>query len=158
MVVLCDEHKIFTAADDRRHSGLQASAHPNQQERFEVITGRMRFTLGRKKIDAGPGDVVVIPAGAAHKFCNGGDTDAVIRVQVTPALQMEQLLERACELAEAGRVLRSGMPKPLELAVFVEDFKDEVHAPFPPARLQRASLAPLRAIARRRDRLQPAFA
>ena len=137
--------------------------HPNQEERFEVIEGRMEFKLGRKTIHAGPGEVVVVPAGASHKFRNGGDDTAVVRVEVRPALKMEQLLETVCEYAETGRVLRTGMPKPLELAVFVKAFKDEVHAPFPPAAIQRASLAPLRAIARLRDRrrrgrLVPAYA
>jgi mannose-6-phosphate isomerase-like protein (cupin superfamily) len=124
--------------------------HPRQEERFEVLEGRMMFRLGAKRIEAGPGDVVVVPAGRAHKFANGSDTKAVCRVEVTPALDMEQLFETACALAEEGKVLKSGMPKPLHLALFVRRFRNEVQAPFPPAWLQRASLAPLAAIARRR--------
>jgi hypothetical protein len=44
------------------------------------------------------------------------------------------------------------MPKPLDLSLFVEEFKDEVKAPFPPAPVVRALMAPLRELARRRDR------
>jgi hypothetical protein len=44
------------------------------------------------------------------------------------------------------------MPKPLDLALFVEEFRDEVKAPFPPAPVVKAVMAPLRALARRRDR------
>src|SRR5690348_9827628 len=47
--------------------------HPEQTERFEVVEGRMKFRLGLKTIEAGPGDVVTVPAGAAHKFANAGD-------------------------------------------------------------------------------------
>src|SRR3954465_10899689 len=65
--------------------------HPEQVERFEVTSGRMRFTMGRKKIVAGPGEVVVIPAGAPHKFENAGDEAASARVEITPALRMEDL-------------------------------------------------------------------
>jgi hypothetical protein len=43
------------------------------------------------------------------------------------------------------------MPKPLDLALFVEEFKDEVKAPFPPAWFVRLVMTPLRAMARRRD-------
>src|SRR4051794_21368187 len=104
--------------------------HPVQQERFEVLEGTMTFRLGRRTITAGPGDVVVVPAGAAHKFANGGDGRATARVQITPALKMEDLFETACALAEEGATTRKGMPKPLHLALFARHFRDEVHAPF----------------------------
>jgi mannose-6-phosphate isomerase-like protein (cupin superfamily) len=124
--------------------------HPRQQERFEVLEGTMEFRLGRRRIIAGPGEVVTVPKGAAHKFANGGDGAARARVTVTPALRMEDLFETACALAEEGNVLRNGMPKPVHLALFVRAFRDEVQAPFPPAFVQRASLAPLAAIGRAR--------
>src|ERR687897_3207926 len=67
-----------------------AHVHPEQEERFEVIAGTMEFRMGLKKIVAGPGDVVTVPAGAVHKFRNGGDEEARVRVQVRPALKMEE--------------------------------------------------------------------
>ena len=91
-----------------------------------------------------------MPAGARHKFANGGDCTARVRVQVEPALDMEQLLETTAELAHEGNTLRSGMPKPLHLALFVQRFKREVRAPFPPAwmvgaRWRRCGRSPARA-------------
>ena len=74
---------------------------------------------------------------------------------------MQQLLVTTAELAHEGNVLRSGMPKPLHLALFVERFKREVRAPFPPAWMVRVLMAPLAALARRRghaERYVPAFA
>src|SRR5918994_1832761 len=65
--------------------------HPIQEERFEVTKGTMRFRKGMKTVMAGPGDVVVVPPGAAHKFANAGDEPAVVRVEVRPALRMEEL-------------------------------------------------------------------
>ena len=35
--------------------------HPKQEERFEVVEGTMRFRMGRKRVVAGPGEVVVVP-------------------------------------------------------------------------------------------------
>ena len=124
--------------------------HPKQTERFEVLEGTMKFKLGRKTIVAKAGDVVEVPAGTAHKFQNGGMSTARVRVQVTPALKMEELFETVCGLAADGRTLKNGMPKPLDLALFVNQYRDEVQAAFPPAVIQRASLAPLAAIAKAR--------
>jgi quercetin dioxygenase-like cupin family protein len=127
-----------------------AHVHPEQEERFHVIEGTMKFRLGFKTIVAQAGDRVVVPAGARHRFANGGETTARVRVEVEPALDMEQLLETTAELAHEGHTLRSGMPKPLHLALFVQRFKREVRAPFPPAWVVAATMAPLRALARAR--------
>ena len=70
-------------------------------------------------------------------------------------LLLERLFETVVSLAEEGRCLRSGMPKPLDLALFVREFR-EVRAPFPPPLAVRAALAPLAWVAERRGRdLQP---
>jgi quercetin dioxygenase-like cupin family protein len=127
-----------------------AHVHPEQEERFHVLEGTMKFRLGMKTIVAGPGETVVVPAGRVHKFSNGGDETARVRVEVEPALDMEQLLETTTELALEGHVMRSGMPKPLHLSLFVRRYAREVRAPFPPAPLVRAMTAPLAALARRR--------
>jgi quercetin dioxygenase-like cupin family protein len=127
-----------------------AHVHPEQEERFVVQSGRVRFRLGMKKIVAGPGDVVVVPAGKVHAFRNVGGEEAKVRVQVTPALDMEQLFEATVAMAEAGQTNRKGMPKPMHLALFVRRFRREVRAPFPPAPIVNALLAPLALIAAKR--------
>ena len=96
-----------------------AHVHPEQEERFHVLEGTMKFRLGMRTIVAGAGESVVVPAGRVHRFSNGGDAPARARVEVVPALDMEQLLETTVELAHEGRVTRKGMPKPLHLALFV---------------------------------------
>jgi quercetin dioxygenase-like cupin family protein len=120
-----------------------AHVHPEQTERFEVLEGTMAFRMGLKKIVAEAGDVVTVPAGKIHAFKNAGDETARVRVQVTPALKMEQLFETTVALAEDGRTTSKGMPKPLDLALFVREYQREVKAPFPPAPVVRALLAPL---------------
>jgi len=138
--------------------------HPAQEERFEVLSGSVRFQKGLRRVTAEAGDVVVVEPGKAHKFENVGDLGAVMRVEVRPALEMERLFETAVSLAEEGRVTSKGMPKPLDLALFVHEFKDEVRGPGTPGWAQRAALAPLAWIARRRGRAEryvapePAFA
>src|SRR3954452_4059939 len=79
-----------------------AHVHPEQEERFHVLEGAMRFKLGFRTIVAGPGESVIAPAGARHKCASAGDRTARVRVQVEPALDMEPLLETTAELAHEG--------------------------------------------------------
>jgi quercetin dioxygenase-like cupin family protein len=123
--------------------------HPAQQERFEVLTGTMKFRKGLRTVVAGPGDTVVVPPGDFHKFANAGDEPALVRVTVEPALRMEQLFETVADLAEEGRTFRSGLPKPLDLALFMREFAAEVQAPVVPE-LVRIVMAPLAWLASRR--------
>jgi hypothetical protein len=94
--------------------------------------------------------VVVVPPGLAHDFANAGDEDALVRVEIRPALKMEQLFETAVALAEEGRTMRKGIPKPLDLALFTRAFEQEVQAAFTPLWMQRLALAPLAWLAKRR--------
>jgi hypothetical protein len=110
----------------------------------------MCFRMGLKRIVAGPGEVVTVPAGRIHSFKNAGDETAKVNVQVRPALDMEELFETTVALAEDGRTTSKGMPKPLDLALFVRRFQREVQAPFPPAPIVRALLAPLAWMATRK--------
>ncbi|MGH3036769.1 MAG: cupin domain-containing protein [Gaiellaceae bacterium] len=126
--------------------------HPLQEERFEVVEGTMRFRLRRERIVAGPGEVVVVPPRAPHDFANHGDRPALVRVEIRPALKMERLFETAVALAEQGRTMLGGIPKPLELALFTREFEQEVQAAVAPRWLQRLALTPLAWLARRRGR------
>jgi mannose-6-phosphate isomerase-like protein (cupin superfamily) len=126
--------------------------HPLQEEKFIVTSGRMKFRMGMKTVYAEAGETVTVPAGKIHNFANAGDEPSVCRVEIRPALKMEQLFETTVRLANEGRTNAKGMPKPLDLALFVSEFENEVQAPFPPAPVVRALMAPLRAIARRRGR------
>ena len=107
--------------------------HPAQEERFEILEGTMKFKLGFKTIVAGEGDVVVVPAGSRHRFVKRRGRRRPRSRDGPPALDMEDLFGTTVALAEAGRTNRKGMPKPLDLALVVERFEDEVRAPFPPA-------------------------
>jgi hypothetical protein len=104
-----------------------------------------------KTITARAGDTVVVPPGTVHRFENAGDAPAHVRVEVQPALRMEELFETAVALAREGRTTASGMPYPLEMALFMREFDAEVRAPFVPGAAVRAVMTPLAWLARRRD-------
>src|SRR5580765_3498249 len=50
-----------------------AHVHPAQEERFQVLRGSVGFEIGGKKVVAGPGQRLTVPARTPHKFWNAGD-------------------------------------------------------------------------------------
>jgi quercetin dioxygenase-like cupin family protein len=127
-----------------------AHVHPIQEERFEVVTGTLRFRRGARIITASARDSVVIPPGMIHAFKNADNAPVHVRVEVRPALRMEELLETTVALAREGRTTAAGLAHALDLALFMREFEAEVRAPLAPATAVRAVMAPLAWLARRR--------
>jgi len=118
--------------------------HPLQTERFEVVEGLMRFRVGLRRRLAEPGDVVEVAPGVMHSFANAGPEEARVRVEVRPALAMEDMLAEVIAMATAGRMRPSGMPRSLrDLATLARRYDQEAHAPLLTTGLQRLLLAPL---------------
>jgi quercetin dioxygenase-like cupin family protein len=129
--------------------------HPIQAERFEVVAGRMRFRVGLRTRIAEPGDVVEVAPGVMHSFANAGEDEARLRIEVRPALDMEQMFAEVVAMAEAGRMGRRGLPRsPFALASLARRYARVAHAPLLSAGVQRVLLAPLAALARRDDNAQ----
>jgi len=128
--------------------------HPIQTERFEVTGGRVRFRVGLRTLVAGPGEVVEIPPGVVHGFANRTDEDARIRVEVRPALAMEEMFAEVIAMAQAGKMTRRGLPRSLrDLATLARRYDQEAHAPLLSVGVQRLLLAPFT----RRSRMGPAL-
>ena len=135
---------LYTIADCyvAPHGAVAAPhVHPYQTEVFEVLYGRIGVKLGRKTVQAGAGEVVVIEPGVAHKFWNAGDDELVFIAEVRPSLEWERLIETMYTLAADGRTNRNGMPNPFRLAVIAQAHFDDVRLPLVPHPLQRFALA-----------------
>ena len=52
--------------------GPRLHTHP-YDETFILEEGRATFTVDGATVEAGAGQIVVVPAGAAHRFVNSGD-------------------------------------------------------------------------------------
>jgi quercetin dioxygenase-like cupin family protein len=126
---------------------VPAHFHPAQEERFAVLEGRLRFKVGGRKLIAGPGDELAVPPGVKHSFKNIGDSEARLRVEVRPALRLQEFLEGAAALARAGAYTRRGIPRTpkgaVQMAEFIERHRDGTVICSPPPALQRVLLAPL---------------
>lgn len=125
-----------------------AHVHPRQEERFEIVSGRARIRVGRRRLEAGPGDVVVVPAGTIHRLWNAGADELHAIIEFRPALRSEQGFEQLFGLARDGKLGRTGIPNPLRMAVMAPEYLAEVALPFVPRAIQRAVFAPLALLGR----------
>lgn len=83
----------FFATTNVPGEGASLHRHP-YTETFIVLEGNVTFTVDGEKVDAEGGQVVVVPAGAAHGFVNSGD--GVLRqvgIHASPEIQQEWLEE-----------------------------------------------------------------
>ena len=115
--------------------------HPHQTERFEMTSGALTMKVGGRKIEAQPGDVVVVEPGTSHNFWNKTDGPARMMVEIRPALALESLIETMYSLAADGKTNRWGMPNPFRLAVIANAHFETVRVPVVPQWIQRTALA-----------------
>lgn len=126
--------------------GPASHAHPEQRERFTVLSGCLRLRIGRSTVDASAGMVVEVPPGTAHRFCNPGPDIAHVLVEVRPALHFEELL------AEAAQIERRGLGPVARLSALAEvllSHSREVSVPRVPRRFVRLGLTVAAALGRR---------
>jgi quercetin dioxygenase-like cupin family protein len=120
--------------------------HPKQEERFEVLSGTLKLRIDGEDRLLSPGDVAVIPAGRSHVWWNAGEEDVHILGEFRPALRTEVFFETFFGLAADGKTNRKGLPNPIQLAVLMREYEDEVHLASPPLRAQKALFTPLAAV------------
>ena len=123
---------------------VPAHYHPAQTERFEVVRGEVEFRIAKTRVRAGPGKRVVAEPGVVHAFKNAGEVDALVRVEVDPALGLQAFLEEAAALARQGKYSQRGVPRGVraatELAELMERYSDVTVMAFPPRAIQRLVL------------------
>jgi quercetin dioxygenase-like cupin family protein len=136
--------------------GVPPHVHPAIEERFNVLDGRVSLLAGRKWIEAGPGEEVVVPPGMRHAYRNRSDAPAHFRCDVRPPSSLQAFLEGSAALSRGGYLTGGGMIKPRGLirgATLAHRHREMVtllFPPTPPVWLQRLLFPPLAALGRRR--------
>lgn len=64
--------------------GAPKNAHPGESECFQVLEGQFDFIVGDELVQAGPGEVIVVPEGAAHAFTCSGDAPGRLAIINAP--------------------------------------------------------------------------
>jgi quercetin dioxygenase-like cupin family protein len=126
--------------------GLPPHYHPQQEERWSVLEGRVRFQLGGEKRVIGPEDgEMVVPPHTKHGLWSVSDEEARLHTFVTPALHLQAFLEEAAAAAEKGLFTSRGLPRNLEgarwAASFLKRYRDETVILSPPPIVQRPLIA-----------------
>jgi quercetin dioxygenase-like cupin family protein len=110
--------------------------HGRQEERFEVLDGRILLRLSGKESVRGPGEVVVVPSGARHAWAPDGGQGARVRVTFTPGAGIEEFFDEFFRCAREGRTNDQGMPSLLVSARL--GLAHDLYLAGPPLPLQRA--------------------
>lgn len=126
-----------------------AHIHAVQEERFDVLEGRVQLIRGRERAVAEAGDTVVVPAGTPHAWAPVGG-GALVRVTFTPGNAVEEFFEQFCRWAKEGRVNAKGVP-PMHLIGPVA-VRHDLFLTGPPIPLQRAVMGLLSGACRRARR------
>ncbi|MFJ9774404.1 cupin domain-containing protein [Kitasatospora sp. NPDC101157] len=78
--------------------------HGRHDEGFYVLSGTVRFTVGKEDHDAPAGTLVVVPPGIPHTFANPTDEPAVMLSTFTPDLYVQYFRDLQ-EALDGGRPL-----------------------------------------------------
>jgi mannose-6-phosphate isomerase-like protein (cupin superfamily) len=81
-----DATVCFFLSHNRQGTGPDLHKHP-YEEIFVVEEGDVLFTVGDYTVEAGPGDVIVVPPDTPHKFKSRGETHR--QVSIHPVARME---------------------------------------------------------------------
>jgi mannose-6-phosphate isomerase-like protein (cupin superfamily) len=98
--------------------------HPEQDEHFEVLEGRVRTRVEGDQHDLGPGEEIDIPRRSVHQMWNPGSEPARVLWRTSPAGRTEQWFRAIDRLHREGRVGSNGMPGPLAFGVLLTEYRD----------------------------------
>lgn len=73
--------------------------HPQQEERFTVLSGSLRAVLGDVTHDLSPGDQIDVPRGMPHRMWATANEPTVVIWRTSPALRTDKLF---CDLWSAA--------------------------------------------------------
>jgi quercetin dioxygenase-like cupin family protein len=124
--------------------------HPALVERFTVLEGELTLKLDGRTSVLREGESALVEPRTWHDWWNAADRDARVRVEITPGERFAHMIETLFGLARLGHVNGKGMPGPLQLALFAQEFGDVLVLRRPPPGVQRAIFGALAPVARRR--------
>jgi len=111
--------------------------HLHQDEKFDVLEGRIRLRFRGDEYLRGPGESVVVPAGSAHTWAPDGG-GARVRLTFTPGADIEEFFDEFFRCAREGRTNARGMPSsPFVVARL--GLAHDMYLARPPVPLQRAA-------------------
>jgi quercetin dioxygenase-like cupin family protein len=150
--------QLFRAEGTFRPGGFAGveHVHPNQDEHFEVLEGKAKFTVEGVERVLGIGDTIEVPAGTSHTFGNAGVDEMRVVFEFRPAPgSTARFYELYFGFAQEGRVDARAMPGMLDIALIWPLVSDHAVLAKPPAWVQHALFRVMGPIARASGRRLP---
>lgn len=124
--------------------------HPTLTERFLVLEGEVGFQLNDRQVVLGAGEHATVEPNVVHDWWQVGGEPAEVIVEVSPGRRFAEVISSLFGLARDGKVNSSGMPSPLQAALWGAEYGDVVVFESPPQIVQRLTIPLLAPIARMR--------
>lgn len=122
--------------------------NPKIKETFKVLSGELQVVAGEQEQLLTEGDEITISGRYPHRHWNPSEKPARIRYEARPALHMDEALETAFVLAQAGKADEHGNPDLLPLAVFQDAYPDHFYSTDLPILVQKVLFKVLAPIGR----------
>jgi mannose-6-phosphate isomerase-like protein (cupin superfamily) len=148
--LVVDVHKEPTDEPNVLH------VHAASDERFDIIAGRMLFTVAGHTREVGPGDFIWIPRGTAHQWRVIGDERLHGRATFTPGNAFDDFLRDYAALLDEGRTNEDGMPGFRDFALIQRRHWRDMRVATHPDIVLRAAITLGTALARLTGRTLPA--
>ena len=98
--------------------------HPEQDEHFEVLEGRLRVRVEGEDRVLGPGDTLDIPRGEAHQMWNEDADEARAAWHTSPSLRTRAWFEALDGLQRSAGEGSDEPPGPDALAAYLTEYRD----------------------------------
>jgi quercetin dioxygenase-like cupin family protein len=106
--------------------------HPQMQERWEILAGRVCFCIGGVERTVGPGEAIVAEPGVAHTARKLGPEPVHLRIQMRPALRWELFVEQMFTLAREALDDAPETPSGNAMVDLLREFPREIATFRPP--------------------------
>lgn len=125
-------------------ANISEHVHRDQEESFEVVSGKLGVRVGGQEVLLTPGQKAVGPPEVPHAWWNPSDGEEVrFLVGIRPGLDVETMLETVLGLMREGKTIGPIPRNPLRLAVLAR----EVGRWLVLTPVEKALLAPVAALA-----------
>lgn len=127
--------KLRLKVAPRGHAPV-AHVHPNQSEKFEINSGRLKIWIDGKTQLLKPGQTITVEKGLPHNWCNESDIDSIDMILTfMPGLKTEIFFEQFFGLANDGKTKPDGQPTFMQVVAMAKEY--EIYVASPPVILQK---------------------
>jgi quercetin dioxygenase-like cupin family protein len=103
-------------------ANISEHVHSFQEERFEIVSGRLGVRVGGQELLLSAGHKAVGPPGVPHAWWNPSEEEEVRFVsEIRPGLEVETFFETLLGLAQDGKTIGPIPRNPLQVAVLADE-------------------------------------